>query len=295
MQVYSAQIGKAFEHANGSKDSVYGLSSAESLSTPSLEEMERISLIFFGLSQNLSHFTHIPTDLFGSYKDCSLVLLYRYSYHLTHPAQMESQLYPIDEDESKLSQIFVSRDGNQSQINSKKPQSKLALKVLKMILTIAHYTLTSLVIQTNADVILTTPDIEWPFGNTIIYPDMRNNQENGCSFGTLTEFINEGSNMINTWMMDANEYPIQSLLDVVQDCSILLASQTVLWIAKPDITEEVRMEIASDNVKDIMGSLSKVTSMLKKMDEKTKSVDTKIRVQLVHSLHNFLTLRFFEV
>ncbi|KAI8891376.1 hypothetical protein K501DRAFT_235425 [Backusella circina FSU 941] len=295
MQVYSAQIGRAFEHANGSNDSIYGFSSAESLSSPSLEEMERISLIFFGLSQNLSHFTQIPTDLFGSYKDCSLVLLHRYNYHLTHPTQMESQLYPIDNTERELAQVFVGHDGDESQINNKKPQSKLALKILKIILTIAHYTLTSLVIQTNADVILTTPDIEWPFGNTIIYPDMRNNQENGCSFGTLIEYINQGSNMVNTWMMNENEYPIQSLLDVVQDCSILLASQTVLWIAKPDITEEVRMEIASYNVKDIIGSLSKVTSMLKKMDEKTKSVDTKIRVQLVNSLQNFLTLRFFEV
>ncbi|KAG1246963.1 hypothetical protein G6F68_014409 [Rhizopus microsporus] len=71
-------------------------------------------------------------------------------------------------------------------------------KTLKSILTITNYMMTTLTVLSSADIILTAPDVEWPFGNTIIYPDMRASTDAAASFGTLVECINASITMMSS-------------------------------------------------------------------------------------------------
>ncbi|KAG1220167.1 hypothetical protein G6F35_006905 [Rhizopus arrhizus] len=166
-------------------------------------------------------------------------------------------------------------------------------KTLKSILTITNYMMTTLTVLSSADIILTAPDVEWPFGNTIIYPDMRASTDAAASFGTLVECINASITMVNQWQ-DAQDQPLQQALDVIQSCSLILTSQAALWVAKPDISDDVRMGIAVDNIMDIAEVLSKAASTLEKLAEKKTAADLKSRVKLIHMLQTFLNKRFFE-
>jgi hypothetical protein len=118
-------------------------------------------------------------------------------------------------------------------------------------------------------------------------------RQQSASFGTLVEYISIGVSKIKEWGDDSS-YPIQPMLDVIQDCSVLLTSQAALWVAKPGIKDEVRMEIASDNVKDIMDTLIKVEDLLREKDKKDVSVEQKSRFELVKSMQVFLGHRFYD-
>jgi hypothetical protein len=294
MHIYSPQIGKAFDIAYSANDTLFGLNPSESLSTPLLEEIERINMIFFGLSKHFRE--HLVSDpyidrLFVSFKDCSLILLQRYLNFFTHPSQMQAQLYPVDNVERQLNQTFVTAETKSTETTSTAKPSKLMLKTLKSILTITHYMLTSLIILTDASVVLTQLDHKWPFGNTIIHPDMRVATLGRATFGTLTEFMNTGAAMFSQWQ-NSKDYPASELLDVVQDCSLLLTTQIALWIASPNVTDDERMEIAQDSMNDIVESISKVESTLKKMNGAGHNFESKIK--LIQTLQSFLGNRYYK-
>lgn len=311
MQVYGPQIGKAFANANGANDTIFGLTASESLSTPLLEEIEHINMIFYGLSKHYQE--HAASDphvdnLFVSFKNCSLLLLQRYLYFFTHPSHMQAQLYPMDNVERHQNQIIVDAEENKSTTASaaatsatatttettttngpKVKASQFMLKTLRSTLVISHYMITSLIILTEASVVLKELDTKWPFGNTIIYPDMRVTMGETATFGTLIEFIKTGISMMDQWSNN-KEYPTSELLDVIQDCSLLLTTQLVLWIAKPDIKEDTRMEIAQDNLTDVVDINSKVEIALKKM---SNAAALQSRVKLIQTLQAFLGKRYY--
>ncbi|KAI8884794.1 hypothetical protein K501DRAFT_217057, partial [Backusella circina FSU 941] len=281
--VYGAQIGKAFDIANEINTS--SSSPSESLSSPLLDEMQQIALLFFGLSQNLTHFKKVPVELFESFKDCSLILLQRYSYYMSHPNHLQARLYPVNNEEREQLKSSVSTTPNNN-------VNKLMIKTWDSILVISHYVITSLVMQTSTDEILTLEDTKWPFGNTILAPELNSSERGSASFGTLVEYISIGVNRIKEWANNGS-YPVQPMLDVIQDCSVLLASQVALWVAKPGLKDEIRMEIASDNVKDIMDTLIKVEGLLKEESKKRESVELKSRSEVVKTLQVFLCKRFY--
>ncbi|CAO3689154.1 unnamed protein product [Rhizopus stolonifer] len=272
LQICGPQIGKAFEKANTRIDSLFALVPLESLSTPLLEELECINAVFYGLSKHLSHIPNIATSLLTSYKDSSLLLLQRYLYFFTHPSHMKAHLYRTDSTET-IEQFMQ--------------------KTLKSILTITHCMMTTLTILSSADIVLTAPDVEWPFGNAIIYPDMRASTDATASFGTLVECINAGIAMVNQYQ-DLQDKPLQQALNVIQSCSLMLTSQAALWIAKPDITDEMRMRIVTDNIMDIAEALSKVASTLEKLAEKKIVADIRSRTKLIYMLQTFVNNRYFE-
>jgi hypothetical protein len=279
-RVYGAQIGKAFDIANEINTSP---SPRESLSSPLLDEVQQISLLFFGLTNNLNHFKNVPVELFESFKDCSLLLLQRYSYYMSHPTHLRTKLCPVNNEERDLLKSETSQGVN-----------KLMIKTWDAFLTISHYIITCLVMQTSTDETLTLEDAKWPFGNTILAPELNfTERQQSASFGTLVEYISIGVSKIKEWGDDSS-YPIQPMLDVIQDCSVLLTSQAALWVAKPGIKDEVRMEIASDNVKDIMDTLIKVEDLLREKDKKDVSVEQKSRFELVKSMQVFLGHRFYD-
>ncbi|KAI8971067.1 nucleoporin subcomplex protein binding to Pom34-domain-containing protein [Pilobolus umbonatus] len=293
MQIYGTQIGKAFSNANGANDSIFGLTPSESLSSPLLEEIKFINMIFFSLSRSLDRLSDIATNLFISYKDCSLLLLQRYLYFFTHPSHMQAQLYPVNNVERHLAEQFSSTESDKEGETVVKGSSQLMKSILKTTMVISHYTLSSLLILTKVNTILLKDDSDWPYGNTIIYPDMRVTMGESASFGTLVEYINAGMTMLTTSVDNKEEYPVQEILDVIQDCALLLVSQSALWICKPDMKKESRLEIAMDNIMDIVEILNKSMSTFNKLDENTPTLDLKAHSQLINTLRMFLSVHFF--
>lgn len=289
MQMYGPQIGTAFNDANGANDSIFGLTPSESLSSPLLEEIERINMIFFNISKYLDRLPNVANNLFVSFKDCSLFLLQRYLYFFTHPSHMQAQLYPVDNVERQQAHTFITTSKEQQRT------SQLMQKTLKSILTITHTMLTTLIILTNTDIVLTAPDVEWPFGNTIIYPEMRVTTGESASFGTLMECISNCIEKITQWQPEEDvDYPVQPLLEVVKDCALLLTTQAALWIAKPNISDEMRVEIAQENVTDIMECITKVDISLTKLQESNSKFNVKSKLKLIQLLKSFLATRYYE-
>ncbi|CEP07058.1 hypothetical protein [Parasitella parasitica] len=297
MQMYGPQIGTAFDNANGANDTFLGLSASESLSTPLLEEIDRINMLFLRLSQHLERLSNVANNLFVSYKDCSLFLLQRYHYFYTHPSHMQAQLYPTDNAERQQAQTFLASKSttatsSENEEASKPQVSELMQKTITLTLNITHHMLTTLIALTNTDVILTRPDVEWPFGNAIIYPDMRVTTGEPSSFGTLIEFINVCTLMLVQWQ-DIKGSPHKQLLDVIRDCAILLTTQTVLWVAKPDIKDETRNEIAQENILEIAEVLNRSTVSLTKLETALKDQKVKEKTRIISYLQQVLRKRFF--
>ncbi|OBZ84590.1 hypothetical protein A0J61_07361, partial [Choanephora cucurbitarum] len=290
MQIYSPQIGTAYTNANGANDPIFGLNPSESLSSPLLEEIQRISMVFFGLSKQLDKLSRLADNLFVSFKDCSLFLLQRYHYFLTHPAHMQAQLYPVDNIERQQAQTFDSTPQDDSKLRT---PSALMKSITKSILTITHYTLSTLAILTQAPLILTTDDVEWPFGNAIMNPDSRVILGEAASFGTLIEYINVCLGMMSQGQ-DNKGVPTQELLNVIQDCALLVTTQLSLWIAKPNITNSTRFDIAQQNVTDVAEILNKASASLMKLEGSQKTGHVKLQLGLIRSLQCFLSNRFFE-
>lgn len=301
MQMYGPQIGTAFNNANGANDTIFGLTASESLSTPLLEEIDRINMLFFRLSQYLERLPNVANNLFVSFKDCSLFLLQRYLYFYTHPSHMQAQLYPIDNVERQQAQTLITAKStastsesaiSENEETSKVQTSQLMQKTIKSTLNITHHMLTTLIALTNTDVILTRRDVDWPFGNAIIYPDMRVTVGEPSSFGTLIEFMNVCIAMLGQWQ-DIKESPNKQLLNVLQDCAILLTTQAVLWIAKPDINDETRIEIAQENILDITEALNKSSVSLTKLETTLKDQKIKEKLRSINHLQSLLGKRFF--
>lgn len=291
LQIYSPQIGKAFANANGANDSIFGLTPSESLSSPLLEEIERINMVFFSLSKYFQRHKHSKINaenLFMSFKDCSLHLLQRYRYFFNHPVHMQAQLYPVDNVERQDAQVIAPADKNSE---SKPVISRFMRKVLKSTITISHYMVTTLIILTEANVVLKERDDKWPFGNTIVYPDMHISVGDITSFGTLVECINTGTSML-TQAQNSKEHPVPELLSFVQGCAVLLASQAALWVSKPEINTELRMEIGQETVTEIVDCLVKTESALNKLNVTSNNLGSKIK--LIQTLQAFLGNRYYR-
>ncbi|KAK4511866.1 Haloacid dehalogenase-like hydrolase domain-containing protein 3 [Mucor velutinosus] len=302
LQMYGPQIGTAFNNANGANDTIFGMNASESFSTPLLEEIDRINMLFFRLSYYLDRLESVANNLFVSYKDCTLFLLQRYLYFYTHPAYMQTQLYPMDNAERQQAVTFVtaksstpssnSENGGPTITKTQQQTSQLMQKTVELTLTITHHMLTTLINLANTDIILTQPDTEWPFGNAIIYPDMRVIVSELSSFGTLTQLMNVCLHMLSQWQ-DIPQAPHKQLLNVLEDAALLVSTQSMLWIAKPDITDETRAEIAQETVLNIAETLNKTTSALTKLESTIKNQKIKEKLKTIHYLQQVLGRRFF--
>ncbi|KAG0168528.1 hypothetical protein DFQ30_004626 [Apophysomyces sp. BC1015] len=257
MQIYGPQIDKAFANANGGSDPILGLTPSESLSSALLEEVDRISMIMFGLAKHMNRTMHYAANIFVCYKDYTLPLLQRYLYFFTHPAHMQAQLYPIDNVEDQLAQAFDNTNDQKT--------SRLMQQTIHKIVRIMRNILSTMILLTNAVDMLNKPESAWPFGNTIICPTLHVAVGEPASFGTLIECMNSGMSMIKHWQaQDPNNNMILSMQDVIEGCLCLLTTQAMLWMAKPNLEDDARQELATDNVKDIVEILNKVEATLKK-------------------------------
>lgn len=303
LQVYGPQIDRAFKIANGVGDSILGLTPSESLSSCMLEEIEGISMIMFGLAKRQDRVMSYAASLFVAYKDVALVLLQRYLYFFTHPTHMQAQLYPINNLERQLAEEFVtpSKSASSSPPSllfassiSEGKTSRLMEVTMKKTIRIHRNILAALNLLTNVRKVMSAPDIEWPFGNTILLPNLRVVVGEAASIGTIIESTNAALGFIKEYHESKDEGLLRGLLNVVEGSLVLLTTQTCMWIAKPGISEDVRREIADDNLTDVMNILAKVYSTLSKLDLPLPLRDQKTRAQLqVARLYKFLMQRYF--
>lgn len=330
IQKYSKQVDRSFAIANGANDALLGLFPSESLSSPLMTEIELLTTILFSLAKQLTRVSSYAANIFVAFKDCGLSLVKRYLYHFTHPKHMQAQLFPADPDEKLQSQNFVIKSGEQQQqqqatmvSTSEQGVSYLMYSTTQRAVRIARNILGSIVILTEAEAILTGKDSTWPFGNTILYPDTRTSSPSSVSFGTMKEWtisclqlalktsswINEsqkqqGGTMLSTSTSHPSFMDLQALLSTLEFSIVLLTTQTILWIAKPDIHQDERKMIANDNLKSLVNLMDKAYTSLKKLEldmqlPASESATIKDELHILDShvidpLKQLLITRFFE-
>ncbi|CAO3597002.1 unnamed protein product [Absidia cylindrospora] len=229
---------------------------------------------------------------------------------------------------SALSSSFISRLSPHQQqqttaINNEHNTSQLMYSTTQRFIRITRNILGSIVLLTDAQTILIGKDNTWPFGNTILSPDTQTNSSSTVSFGIMKEWImaclqltqrtvswiSEHQHMPNSIPSSASaspQYPsvndLQVLLCTLEFSIVLLTSQTLLWIAKPDIQQDERKMIASDNLKSLVNLLDKMNTALKKLEPELQlSSQTAIMdelkmvgIHVLDPLKHLLITRFFE-
>ncbi|KAI9010899.1 nucleoporin subcomplex protein binding to Pom34-domain-containing protein [Phycomyces nitens] len=266
MQVYKVQTGRAFSNANNDEGSMIVLGPTESLSSPVLEEIERISMVMFSLSKYGDRVKDYAANLFIAYKDCSLTLVQSYLYFYTHPAHMQAQLFPMNKRETELAQTFTFA---REHVSASEPKTSLLMYLcVQKIARILRNIFLSLNILTKVNVTLNRPSAEWSFGDLILTPYMHVVLGESASFGTVLECINAGLRMVKQWKSQgwlvegdpafSPEVANKTMMDVVQACAYLLTTQVMLSGKKPGLSAYSRDEIESTVLPCVNEALSRV-------------------------------------
>lgn len=293
IQMYGAQIQRAFTTAKGDNDSLMSLSPSESLASCQLEEIERITMIMFGLAKRSDRVVSYALSIFIAFGNFASSLLQRYLYFFTHPQHMQAQLYPINHIERQLAEqpISSSLSASTSRASANKA-SRLLQNITHKIVRIQPNILLTLMLLTDVQKILTQPDVEWPFANTILDPNLRIGHK--ASLGTMIECINAGLILLKAEHHGKSQQISRGLLYLIEGCCVLLTTQTALWIAKPDITEDVRQQIADDSLIDVVNTVTKLFIGLDKAELPLSLKQEKDRIMIqAESLKRFLTDRYF--
>ncbi|KAI9488711.1 nucleoporin subcomplex protein binding to Pom34-domain-containing protein [Zychaea mexicana] len=318
LQVYGTQIDRTFSLVNGGANSLFGLLPSESLSSCLLEEVDRISMIIYNLSRQLERIMSFSAGIFIPYKNSVLTLLLRFLYFYTHPAHMQAQLYPINETERLLAETIVSPSSNepsqQQQASSSSSsssssassssgaaatttegmqQSRLMRVIVQKTIRIQRNILATFILLTQADLVMTKPEPEWPFGNTIFYPNLRT--QDTASFATLSEGVTSAVGFIKESKDNTNAI-LRELLATVEGSLVLLTTQAALWISKPDMGQEVQREIIDNTLVEITALLTKTYRNLNATTLPMALKDQKERTLLqIAALKRFLAERYFTV
>lgn len=294
LQMYASQIQRTFATAKGERDSLMGLSPSESLSSCHLEEIERITMIIFGLAKRFDRVVSYAANIFIAFGDFALSLLQRYLYYFTHPQHMQAQLYPINHIERQLAEQFIpsSLSASTSTVPAANKTSRLLQSITQKIVRIQPNIMLALMQLTEVQKILTERDVEWPFGNTILEPNSRVGDK--ASFGTMIECINAGIILLKAEHHGKSKQIARGLLYLIEGCAVLLTTQTALWIAKPELTDDVRQELADDNLIDVVNTLTKLFIGLDKAELPFSLKQGKDMTMVqAETLKRFLTDRYF--
>ncbi|ORZ19658.1 hypothetical protein BCR42DRAFT_449374 [Absidia repens] len=232
---------------------------------------------------------------------------------------------------SSSSPCFISPPSSHQQqqtasINNEHNTSQLMHLTTQRFIRITRNILGSIVLLTDAQTILVGRSNTWPFGNTILSPDTQTNSSSTVSFGIMKEWImaclqltqrtvswisehQHKQNSLSSASVSSTLSPpspclndLRALLCTLEFSIVLLTSQTLLWIAKPDIQQDERKMIASDNLKSLVNLMDKMNTALKKLEpelqlasqiviiDELKMVGTHVLAPLKH----LLITRFFE-
>ncbi|KAI9309039.1 hypothetical protein BJ944DRAFT_259191 [Cunninghamella echinulata] len=293
IQKYGNQVDRSFSIANGKNDRrQHGLAPSESLSTALLLELELLTNIFFGLSKYLNNMKSYASSIFIAFKNTGLPLIQRYHYFLTHPTHMQAQLFPINQEELRQSTITENGSGDGDE-----KSSVLMHHVTEKTLLIIGNIIGTMVVLTDAQTVLLEEDmLKWPFGNTILQPQSTTSSCEGISFGVITEFIETSLHLLSIRCSNS-QADIDIILNSVEQSTILLTTQIVLWIAKPGLDQEQRNIIANNHLKSLINLLDKIKTSLKKWeDEKQGNIKLMmvLRTQVIDPLIFYIINRYFQ-
>ncbi|KAI9264143.1 nucleoporin subcomplex protein binding to Pom34-domain-containing protein [Phascolomyces articulosus] len=329
LQIYGTQVERTFSLVNGGPNSLFGLLPLESLSSCLLEEVDRLSMIIYNLSRQLDRIMSFSAGIFISYKNSALTLLQRFLYFFNHPAHMRAQLYPINQKERRLAESilsspFTSTNNNNTTTtttSSTSPSSfslsafstatstkttnttsvdgtehnQLMHLITQKCIHIQRNILATFILLTQANRVVIKPDEEWPFGNAILYPNLRT--QGSASLGTFMESVNAAMSFFKAYNNDhSNTLVSRELLSIVEGSMVLLTTQVALWINKPDLDQSSRREIIDDCLVEIAESLTKTYNSLNHISVSVtlKEPKEKTMTQLA-VLKRFLADRYFNV
>ena len=326
LQIYGSQLTRTFSLANGANNSSFGLLPSESLASCLLEEVDLLSMIIYNLSRHLERIMSYSSGIFISYKNSALTLLQRFLYFFTHPAHMRAQLYPINQKERIFADSLLSSSSSSSsqQASSsslltssfsippatststtsqdsqqQQQRSRLMDLIVKKCIHIQRNILATLILLAQVDIVITKDMDDWPFGNTIFYPNLRNTQDT-ASFGTLMESVNAAVTFIKEYNEtnnnNSNSVTLRELLTIVEGSLLLLTTQTALWINKPGLDQGNQREIIDDCLVEITEMLTKTYNSLNHINVPVtlKEPKEKTMTQLA-VLKRFLADRYFNV
>ncbi|KAI8141129.1 nucleoporin subcomplex protein binding to Pom34-domain-containing protein [Fennellomyces sp. T-0311] len=286
LQIYGSQVDRAFNLAIGVNDTLFGLPPSESLSSCLLEEVDRLSMIIYNLSKQLDRIMSYSASIFIAYKNSALALLQRFLYFFTHPAHMQAQLYPINDKERQLAEL--------PSPSTETKNSPLMHLIAKKLFRIQRNILATLVILTQAEVIVTKTEDSWPFGNTIFVPNMR--VMDAPSFGVLMEGVNAAIGFIKEYHESDSHATVRELLAIVEGSLVLLGTQAALCINKPEVEHEISREVLDDSLVEITTLLSKIYTTLSNTTISASLKDQKERTLVqITALKQFLGIRYFNV
>ncbi|KAF9426471.1 hypothetical protein BGZ94_006481 [Podila epigama] len=177
----------AFIHLYGSQISE-GLdtSTDRPLTSAKLEEMERITMLFYELSKNESRLKVLgASDVLKAFFDRSLFILQHAIHLFTHPHTMASVIVPITRTEHK------EKEAGQGLTLVTLIEGKLAAVVRNILGAILAWT--------DPATVLTKSNIEWPVRKTIIAPISNTPVYEPASIGTLFDLVQYATTSLKEW------------------------------------------------------------------------------------------------
>ncbi|KAG0226805.1 hypothetical protein BGW41_004078 [Actinomortierella wolfii] len=169
------------------------------LTTAKLEEVERVTMLFYELSKHDNRLTSLGGgDLLRAFVDRTLFILQHAVYFFTHPAYLFSVILPMahsDRDkytgqEDEIKMVASTTSGEPTALVTK-IEGKLAAIVRNILSTILTWT--------KPGVILTKTRMEWSFNKATIVPSVNTAVYEPASIGTLFDLIQYATTSLKEW------------------------------------------------------------------------------------------------
>ncbi|KAG0361104.1 nucleoporin subcomplex protein binding to Pom34-domain-containing protein [Gamsiella multidivaricata] len=172
IQLYGNQVSKGLD-----------TSTDRPLTSAKLEEMERITMLFYELSKHDLRLEFLGGgELLRAFFDRSAFIL-QHSVHLfTHPHTLASVIFPVTTKEQK-----------------DKEDSVLSTAIEGKLAAVVRNILSAILAWTDPAVILTKSSLEWPLRKAIIPPFMNTPVYEPASIGTLFDLTQYASTSLKEW------------------------------------------------------------------------------------------------
>ncbi|KAF8931509.1 nucleoporin subcomplex protein binding to Pom34-domain-containing protein [Dissophora ornata] len=156
------------------------------LTSAKLEELERITMLFYELSKNDARLETLGGGwLLPAFFEHSRYNLQHAVYFFTHPHTLASAILPITVEENKA------KETGQGSALSTLIEGKLAAVVRNILSTILAWT--------DPAVILTKSNLEWPIRKRVIEPTTETQASKPASFGTMFDLVQYASTSLKEW------------------------------------------------------------------------------------------------
>ncbi|KAK3818723.1 MAG: nucleoporin subcomplex protein binding to Pom34-domain-containing protein [Benniella sp.] len=175
IQLYGNQISKGLD-----------TSTDRPLTSAKLEEMERITMLFYELSKHDARIESLGgTGIIKAYFDRALFILQHAVHLFTHPHALASVILPITREEHK------DKEAGQGSALSTLIEGKMAAVVRNI--------LSAMLVWTEPAVILTKSYIEWPIRKLMFPPTMNTPVYDPASIGTMFDLVQYASTSLKEW------------------------------------------------------------------------------------------------